>query len=261
MAVGKRSPQLNMFEPQFWWHDMLPQDSFYARVAQYRPWLVSDAELRDLYQSEIRGNVSIPPSLVCLVLLLMYYDDVSDRQAVERMKYDLRWKLALGVPLDWAGFDRTELVKFRARLIHSDRERLIFDRTVRVAREAGLVGRGERQVLDSTNTIGQAAVMDTYKLLRTAIRKVLRASGLGTKTALSQHHPSLAPYLENTKPELNWHDEVARQQHLEQLVTDSQTVLALARPRLVEHSKLVEGSTEESEPTIELASSVALLEK
>lgn len=261
MALGKRSPQLNMFEPQFWWHDMLPQDSFYARVAQYRSWLVSDTELSDLYKSETRGKVSIPPSLVCLVLLLMYYDDVSDREAVERMQYDLRWKLALGVPLDWPGFDRTVLVKFRARVIRAGKERLIFDRTVRVARQAGLVARGERQLLDSTNTIGQAAVMDTYTLLRTAIRKVLRASGLGTKTAPGQPHSNLAPYLENTKPQLNWHDAVARQQHLQQLVTDSQTVLALARAKLGEHSSLGEGSAEESEPTSELATSVALLEK
>lgn len=252
MAVGKRSAQISMFEPQFWWHNMLTPDSFYARMAHFRDYLVSDEELADLYKSKTRGNVSIPPSLVCLVLLLMYYEDVSDVEAAERMKYDLRWKLALGVPLDWPGFDRTVLVKFRARLLAANKERVIFDRTIRVAREAGLVARGERQLLDSTNTIGQAAVMDTYQLLRTGIRKLLKQSGFGAKSAQAALSPHLESYLQNAKTELNWHDETARLAHLQQLVTDAKAVVSLSKSVLA-------GLDEETQT--ELAATVALVEK
>jgi len=53
------------------------------------------------------------------------YHDVSDAEAVERTKFDLRWKVALGLSLpalaclrrqvqvDYAGFDPTSLVVFR----------------------------------------------------------------------------------------------------------------------------------------------------
>jgi len=61
--------------------------------------------------------------------LLQFFDDVSDAEAVERTKFDLRWKVALGLSLpalahlylrtcrqvqvDYAGFDPTSLVVFR----------------------------------------------------------------------------------------------------------------------------------------------------
>ncbi|MBU0676977.1 MAG: transposase, partial [Verrucomicrobia bacterium] len=39
---------------------------------------------------------SVPPSRMMRMVLLQWYDKVSDDEAVERAKYDLRWKAALG---------------------------------------------------------------------------------------------------------------------------------------------------------------------
>jgi len=57
-------------------------------------------------------------------LMLQFYDDVSDGEAVERILYDLRWKVALNLPLDYGGFDASSMSVFRARLVKYQQEPL-----------------------------------------------------------------------------------------------------------------------------------------
>ncbi len=58
------------------------------------------------------------------VLLLQFHDDVSDGEAVEWILYDIRWKVALNLPLDYAGFDPSALSVFRTRLVEHNQERI-----------------------------------------------------------------------------------------------------------------------------------------
>ena len=62
-------------------------------------------------------HTSIPPSLVVLTMLLQYYDDCSDAEAEARLRFDLRWKHALGLRLEDDGFDATVLCHFRRKLL------------------------------------------------------------------------------------------------------------------------------------------------
>ena len=59
----------------------------------------------------------MPPSLLAKVLLLAYRDGLSDERAMEAVRLDLRWKVALDLPVDHPGFHATSLVQFRARLL------------------------------------------------------------------------------------------------------------------------------------------------
>ena len=43
------------------------------------------------------------------VLLLQFHDDVSDEEAVARCQFDMHWKVALDLPLDFAGFGPASL--------------------------------------------------------------------------------------------------------------------------------------------------------
>lgn len=63
--------------------------AFWSRVSQ-------DADLAAMYHAR-QGRPSIPPSLLSGVLILQYVDDLSDREAADRVRFDLRWKLALGL--------------------------------------------------------------------------------------------------------------------------------------------------------------------
>lgn len=159
------------------WSALIPADSFYARLAQVRDILIDDALYRPLYQDSRKGRPSLPPSLVVLTMLLQYHDDCSDRETEARVRFDLRWKHALGLDLQDAGFDATVLSVFRRKLIEHNLTRVLFDRLITAARDAGLLTRTADQVIDSSHILGAAGVRDTYTLIRGGIRKLLRALG------------------------------------------------------------------------------------
>jgi len=152
---------------------LVPADSFYGQMAVHGDRLVHEEWFADLYSH--RGRPSVSPVLLSKVLLLMFHDNVSDRQAEERARYDLRWKAALHLGIDEAGFDATALTRFRARLVLHEKERLFFEETVKAAKQYGLIRAEVAEVIDSTPMLGAGAVRDTYNLLRSAVRKTLRA--------------------------------------------------------------------------------------
>src|SRR5919202_343234 len=224
----RRRADLPPVEPQPW-AALIPPESFYARLPAYRDVLVTDDEYARLYKASPRGRPSIPPSLVVLAMLLQYHDDCSDVETEQRVRFDLRWKHALGLGLEDVGFDATVLCHFRRKLLDRGLERVLFERLVNAAREAGLSPRTAAQVVDSSHVLGAAGVRDTYALLRGGIRKLLRALGYtgGQQAELSER---LAWYVDPTRPEkpdLDWTDPAARAQHLREIVADAKAVLAL----------------------------------
>jgi transposase len=132
-----------------WCRKLLPEDSIYALLAEYGDRIVRDEDFADCY-SEGQGRPSIPPSLLARVLLLAYRDGLSDERAMEAVRFDLRWKIALDLPVDHPGFHPTSLVRFRARLLLHGKERLVFERSLEHASELGLLSGPAEQILDST---------------------------------------------------------------------------------------------------------------
>lgn len=172
----RRRSDLPPADPQPW-AQMIPADSFYARLAKWRDVLVDDEDYAALYKDSPRGRPSIPPSIVVLAMLLEYHDDCSDFEAEQRMRFDLRWKHALGIGLEDEGFDATVLCRFRRKLLERGLERDLFKRLVKAARETGLIAKDATQLLDSSHILGAAGARDTYTLIRGAIRKLLRSLG------------------------------------------------------------------------------------
>ena len=168
--LGRRKAQRSMFGAQNLPHRVAP-DSFYGRMAVVSDVLFDDDDLGEMYDLE-NGRASLPPSLMCGVLLLQFHDEVSDGEAVERTLYDLRWKVALDLPLDYAGFHPSSLSIFRKRLAENGQERYAFDRFVEVGRAAGFIPDKVTLLIDTTNVKGAGAVQDTYTLLRKGIRKL-----------------------------------------------------------------------------------------
>src|SRR5436190_13335978 len=134
----RRRSDLPPVAPQSW-STLIPLDSFYARLAGMRDVLVDDDIYAVLYKESVRGRPSLPPSLVVLTMLLQYHDDCSDLEAEMRVRFDLRWKHALGLALEDTGFDATVLSVFRRKLVEQDLTRVLFDRLITAAQEAGLV--------------------------------------------------------------------------------------------------------------------------
>src|SRR5271169_7240451 len=120
-------------------------------------------------EGRVAQRRSVPPMTVAVVMVLQRIEGLSDREAVDRFAFDLRWKYACGgLDFDYPAFVHTVLVDMRARLARSEQPNRIFAVTLAVAGQAGLVGR--RRVLDSTPIYDAVATMDTVTLVRSAIR-------------------------------------------------------------------------------------------
>jgi transposase len=225
--LGRRKAQGSLFEAEVWPHPVAP-DSIYGRMASVRDVLFQDDDLSEMYCLD-NGRPSLPPSLLSGVLLLQYHDDVGDEEAVERLRYDLRWKVALGLPLDYPAFDPTSLVVFRKRLLKHGKERYAFERFLKVAREAGFLPERVRQLIDSSPMKGAGATQDTYTLLRKGIRRLLKALGFAVPERRRGLQADLGRYLDrDKKAEIDWADPRARATELGRLVRDADVVLELA---------------------------------
>jgi transposase len=226
----RRRSELSPISPQPW-SQLIPPDSFYARLANWRDVLVDDEDYTPLYKDSPRGRPSIPPSMVVLAMLLAYHDDCSDAKAEARMRFDLRWKHALGTGLEDEGFDSTVLCRFRRKLLECGLERALFERLVNAAREAGLITKGAAQLIDSSHILGAAGARDTYALIRGGIRKLLGALGYAHTRRRAELSDRLGWYLDpqaSEKPEIDWSDPLARAAHLKEIVEDAREALSLA---------------------------------
>ncbi len=227
----RRRSDLPPVDPQPW-ASLLPTDSFYSRLAKWRDVLVDDEDYASLYKDSPKGRPSIPPSMVVLTMLLEYHDDCSDAEAEARMRFDLRWKHALGLGLEDEGFDATVLCHFRRKLLERGLERELFERLVRAAREAGLLAKDATQILDSSHVLGAAGARDTYTLIRGGIRKLLRALGY-TAASEGKLAERLWWYLDPQtpeKPDIDWSDAEVRAAHLKEILEDVQEALSLVDP-------------------------------
>jgi Transposase domain (DUF772) len=81
----------------------LPGGSFYALLAEHGDRIARDEDFAECY-SQTRGRPSIPPSQLARVMLLQHRTGLSDEAAMEAVKWDLRWKVALGLPIDHDGW-------------------------------------------------------------------------------------------------------------------------------------------------------------
>ena len=83
----------------------LPDGSFFAVLPEHGDRIVRDEDFAECYSAD-RGRPSIPPALLAKVLLLEYRTGCSDEQAMECLAWDLRWKIAPGLPSIIAAFTR-----------------------------------------------------------------------------------------------------------------------------------------------------------
>nr|MBA3407553.1 transposase [Solirubrobacterales bacterium] len=143
----------------------LREGSFFTLLAEHGDRIVRDEDFVACY-SQRMGRPSIPPSQLAKVLLLQYRTGCSDEQAMECVAWDLRWKVALGLPVDHEGWHPTSLTKFRARLLLHEKEGLALENTLRLASEVGMLDGPVEQIIDSTPMLGAAATQDTVRLVR-----------------------------------------------------------------------------------------------
>jgi hypothetical protein len=228
VALGRENWQGRFDDAVLLVGDQLPVGSVYLLLAEHGGALFGEEYFADLFKRSVLGRPTVPARVVATVMLLQAYEGLSDREACDRLAFDLRWKAAAGLSVDAPGFHPTVLVGMRNRLRASDRPRRLFDDVNTTARAAGLL-RGRRRVLDSTPLFDAVATQDTVIQLRAAIRKVLTAAervdpGLVcvVRAALTRDDD----YASLGKPPCDWDDAKAREALVDALVRDARAALA-----------------------------------
>src|SRR6059058_2918984 len=223
--LATQSAQVGMFDAAVLARP-LPEGSFFALLAQHGDRIVRDEDFAECY-SERMGRPSIPPSLLAKVLLLQYRCGLSDEQAMESVAWDLRWKVALGLPVDHRGWHPTSLTKYRARLLLHGKERLALECSLRLAGELGMLDAPAEQIVDSTPMLGAAATQDTVRLVRHGVKQLIDAVAAVDEPA----GQSLRDGLEfdygkpQEKPDCQWRLKAERERMLTRVAQDAQRAL------------------------------------
>lgn len=238
--MGQLSPQGNLFSGDQLHLEHVGRNSFYGWLATEGPGVFPDGDFKDFYVLD-NGRKSVPPSQMMRMVLLQWFDKVSDDQTIERAKFDLRWKVALGLE-DHAGLcAKFTLQTFRGKLLLHDKGRELLRRSVKVCRESGaLRSRKVRAAIDTSPIIGRGAVKDTYNLVADGMVKLLRALAAFATPLLqpvdvegfARAH-DLSRYMADASikggAELNWDEESERVAFLTELVVDVRRGFGLAK--------------------------------
>lgn len=208
---------------------LLEPGSVFALLAEHRDRLFPAELFADLFPSG-RGRPSIPGEVIASVIVLQALYGHSDREAVDALTFDLRWKAACGYAIDAKGFDSSTLTYWRRRLAGSDRPQRIFEVVRDVIAETGAVAGKQRRALDSTVLDDAVARQDTVTQLIAQIRRTGREVP-GAKDLIGVHCTRLAAltgqdYTATGKPPIAWDDQAARDELVSALVGDALALLA-----------------------------------
>src|SRR5947209_4614420 len=240
VMMGERCAQDKLFAADHIYLDFVGRDTLYGYLAQHRGRLFRDEDFAILYCRN-NGRPSVPPSLAVSILFLRAYDSVSFVEAIERTKYDLRWKVALGLEMEEVPIQKSALQEFQARLVLHEQGEALLKKSIDEARRAGYVtSRKIRVALDTAPTVGKGDVKDTYNLLADGIEKLAcrLAEVAGEAIASWAETRDLHQYFGSSlkgEAVINWDDKAQREQLLTQIVKDGRRLLSLAEQARQEH--------------------------
>jgi hypothetical protein len=209
---------------------LVPAGSVFAFLAEHRREVFGPTLFADLFPSST-GRPSVPVDIAASMLVLQTLQDLSDRDAMQAVRCDIRWKVACGLPLDHEGFHPTTLTYWRRRLAASTRPNRIFDAVRAVVTETGVLKGKTRRALDSVVLDDAVATQDTITQLIAAIRRVGREVPGAAEiiTGRCRAHD----YDDPGKPAIAWDDKQARETLVSALVGDALTLVeALADTKL-----------------------------
>src|SRR5260370_5944272 len=223
MRLGIRPPSGDLYRsPRELCEQKVGATSIYRLLAEQGGGLWGGERFGELFEDI--GRRSVPPRIVATAMVLQRIEGASDREAADRMAFDLRWKYAAGdLRYDYAGCVHTVLGDMRERLRNSERPDRTFEAALAMAKAAGLVGR--KRVLDSTALYDAVATQDTVPMIRSAIRALLAVEdevvGLELRTVLKRDDD----YASGGKPSCDWDDASAREALVDALARDGYAVL------------------------------------
>jgi hypothetical protein len=226
-------------------------------------------ELASMYRPTGAGKDALPPAMMAMGVLVQGYLGMSDAEMVELTVVDLRVQMVLGcLGTEEPAFSQGALQEFRERLIGTDMDRRLLERTVELAKRTQAfdprkLPKTLRLAIDSSPLEGAGRVEDTYNLLAHAARKVVRCAArlLGWPDAhvcRAAGIPLLLGSSVKAALDIDWNDAGEKAEAMHTLVRQLDALQAwietrlpeeMATPPLQEHlATLVQIRTQDLEP-------------
>jgi len=203
---------------------LVPAGSMFAFLAEHRAQVFPDEDYADLFAPPGKGRPSVPATQMAAVLTLQALHGYSDRETAEAVRFDVRWKAAIGAALDDPGFDPSTLVYWRRRLAASGRPHRVNDAVRKVVEETGILRGRRRRAVDSTILDDAVATQDTVTQLVSAIRRAARE--VPGAAAVIAAQCTGHDYSKPGKPRADWDDPAAKDALVSALVNDAGKVVA-----------------------------------
>lgn len=198
---------------------LVDDGSVYAFLADHRTELFPDELFADLFPSG-RGRPSTPGPVMASAMILKELEGLSDRQAADALRCDIRWKVACGLALDDEGVHYSVFTYWRQRLAKSESPDRIADAVRAVVDATGILTGRKRRALDSTLLDDAVATQDTVTQLVSQIRRVRRLIPQAAAVAVAAHD-----YDASGKPVCAWDDPDAKTALISGLVNDAIAIL------------------------------------
>lgn len=219
-------------------------EKFILRRCTKRPVFVFLRELRhELFDDDLQrqliaaysdteaGRTRVPPAQLAMALLLQAALGVPDHEVIELTVMDRRWQMVLDCPgAEEPPFSQGTLFNFRQRMIEHGLDVVLFDKTVRLARETGGFSATRlRAAFDASPLWGAGRVEDTFNLIGRAALHVVRSAAerLGKPVeavAAEAGIPVIAATSIKAGLDLDWDDPNARKHGLSKLLSQVQSL-------------------------------------
>src|SRR6516225_5523346 len=222
--MGTRSPQDKLFAADQIYLDYVGRDSLYGYLAQNRQHLFRDEDFASLYCLN-NGRTSVAPSLAISLLLLRAVEGVSFAEAIERSKYDLRWKVALGLEMEEGPMQKSALQEFEAKLVLLEMGAGLLQKSIAEARRAGYLKNRNLRA-------------ESIEQLACRLAEVEGESG----AAWAERQGFRRYFGSSLKGEaaIEWNDKAQREQLLTAIVQDARRLLGLAEQAKAAHAEQAE---------------------
>lgn len=216
---GLNDPNRELLDAGAFCRQLVDDGSVYAFLADHRTEVFPDGMFADLFPSS-RGRPSIPAGVIASAMILKELEGLSDRQAADALRCDIRWKVACGLALDDGGVHYTVFTYWRQRLAKSQSPDRIADAVRTVVDATGVLSGKRRRALDSTLLDDAVATQDTVTQLVSQIGRVRRLVPQAAAVDVAAHD-----YDASGKPVCAWDDPDAKAALLSGLVNDALAVL------------------------------------
>lgn len=188
------------------------------------------AHLEAAYSPVERGKQRVPPAQLAMASLLQAALDVPDHEVIAVTVMDRRWQMVLDcLDAEEPPFSQGTFFNFRQRAIQHGLDRVLFEKTIALARETGgFSAKRLRAAFDASPLWGAGRVEDTFNLIGRAVLHVLRtaAARVGKSVEMVAKEAGIplavAPSIK-AGLDVDWDDPNARHQALEQLLDQVQS--------------------------------------